>query len=156
MSRITVPIDSSTTGRHTMVYDSDCGICTRFKNVISFLDAHQRLAFAPLLTADKDGLLDSVPAHRRHRSFHLVNPSGRVYSGADALPILVGLLPAGRPLESILSSAPPAMWLTRVVYESFVRHHDSGSCTYPVRTEKATKFSALDFTKFPSKANSLV
>ncbi len=130
--------------RYIMAYDSDCGICTRFKNMINFLDTQGRLTFTPLISADNDGLLDSIPRNRRHRSFHLVNPSGRVYSGADALPVLFGLLPAGWALESVLRSSPPAMWLTRILYGNFVRYHDSGSCSYAVELTSKIGTTALE------------
>jgi len=114
---------------YLLVYDSNCGPCTRFRNVVDFLDAKGRLDFIGLVEADKDGLLDSIPVARRHRSFHLIAPGGTVASGAGALPPLIGLLPAGGAFERIMKLSSPVSFATRTLYSVFSRLHDSGSCT---------------------------
>ena len=114
----------------TLVYDADCGPCTRFKRIIGFLDARRTLRFASLVDADNRGLLDTVPAARRHRSFHLVSPQGKVDSGANALPGLVALLPAGRLTSEAIDSSPLIFRSVAFVYSVFSRLHDSGSCSY--------------------------
>jgi len=115
---------------HVLVYDSHCGPCTRFRNVVEFLDTKGRIGFLSLVQADSDGLLDSIQAARRHRSFHLIAPDGTVASGAAALPPLVGLLPAGRTFERMMELSLPVSLATRILYSTFSRLHDSGSCTY--------------------------
>jgi predicted DCC family thiol-disulfide oxidoreductase YuxK len=101
-----------------------------FKRIVEFFDSKGRIRFLGLAQADKDDLLDSIPAARRHRSFHLISPDGTVISGAAALPPLVGLLPAGRTFERVMELSLPVTLATRFIYSTLSRLHDSGSCTY--------------------------
>lgn len=116
--------------RYLLAYDADCGPCTRFKRAIGFLDSYQRISPIPLTEADAEGILVSIPTSRRHRSFHLVAPDGEVLSGAAALPTLVGLLPAGRLPSKLMVSAPGGPRAVKLVYQTFSRLHDSGSCSF--------------------------
>ena len=122
-----------------LAYDSDCGPCTRFKNAISFLDARRRLGFKSLMAADRQGMLDSVPLGRRHRSFHLIGPDGIVSSGANALPGLVGLLPGGTVPSKAIASSPLLFRGVSFVYTVLSRLHDSGSCTFTERVGVVTR-----------------
>ena len=116
--------------RHTLVYDADCGPCTKFRRIIGFLDIRRTLLFASLVDADSSGKLNTVPAARRHRSFHLVSPQGKVESGANALPGLIALLPAGRLASEAIEASPFMFRRVAFVYSVFSRLHDSGSCSY--------------------------
>lgn len=115
---------------HVLVYDSNCGPCTRFRNIVESLDAKGRIDFVGLVQADRGGLLNSIPVGRRQRSFHLIAPDGTVASGTVALPPLIGLLPAGRAFERIMKLSSPVKFVVKVVYSTFSRLHDSGSCTH--------------------------
>ena len=116
---------------YALVYDTGCGPCTTFKDAVALLDAGRRMRYVGLRDADRLGFLDPVDPARRHRSFHLVSPEGEVWSGADALPRLLALLPGGRPVSWAISNSPPLSSATRFVYAVFSRLHDSGACGYP-------------------------
>ena len=131
------------TMEYTLVYDSDCGPCTRFRDVVGFLDAGHRMRFVGLDVADRSGILERVEPSRRHRSFHLVSGSREVLSGAAALPRLVGLIPGGRPLSFVIGRNPLAYRLTAFVYSTFSRLHDMGSCAYQSRGPSSTSISTL-------------
>jgi predicted DCC family thiol-disulfide oxidoreductase YuxK len=113
-----------------MAYDADCGPCTRFKQAVSILDIHRKVDFIPLNIADESGLLDSVPSNLRHRSFHLVLPDKQVLSGANALPEVIGMFPAGRAFSQLIVGAPGGRTAMAFVYSVFARLHDTGSCKY--------------------------
>jgi len=114
---------------YLLAYDDGCGPCTRFRNVVAFLDARRMMDYAGLDAAERLGGLESIPASRRHRSFHLVSPDGRTWSGASALPHLVALIPGGRPL-SVAMRVPPVFSTAAFMYGVFSRLHDSGACRY--------------------------
>jgi predicted DCC family thiol-disulfide oxidoreductase YuxK len=116
--------------RYLLAYDSDCGPCTRFRRAVGFLDTYGKLDFKSLLRADEEGLLDKIPLNVRHRSFHLIGPDGKVASGANALPKLVSLLPAGIVLSNFLTSAPGGLKATEFVYSVASRLHNTASCNY--------------------------
>ena len=116
--------------KHVLVYDADCGPCTRFKRIVDFLDAHERLDFTSLIQADEGGFLSSVPPALRHHSFHLISPDGGIRSGALAVPELIGVLPSGKLISKFIASAPGGVWSLSFVYEVLSRLHEVGSCRY--------------------------
>ena len=113
-----------------MVYDRDCGYCSKFKQIVDVLDGNNRLEYETLSEADQNSLLDSIPRATRNRSFHLISPEGNIQSGQEAIPELVRLLPLGS-LTSLLVRSSPIRDLTDFVYSVFVRLHDSSSCSSP-------------------------
>lgn len=130
--------------RYLLAYDSDCGPCTRFRRAVGFLDTYGKFEFMSLEHADEEGHLDTIPMSLRHRSFHLVAPDGRTLSGANALPKLVSLLPAGTILSGILTSAPGGLKATAFVYSVASRLHDTGSCQYkPGQSHTHEKWSEV-------------
>lgn len=115
-----------------MAYDADCGPCTRFRRVVGFLDAGRNLSFVSLAVADRTGVLEGVPARLRHQSFHLVSPGGEIQSGAEAIPALTRVLPAGRLTSWAMVTVPGGTRAARFVYGVFSRAHDSGRmCASP-------------------------
>jgi predicted DCC family thiol-disulfide oxidoreductase YuxK len=113
-----------------LVYDANCGPCTRFKQVVQFLDAHRSLRFESLTQADDEYLLDGVPGHERHGSFHLVSPRGEVLSGAQAIPTLIAQLPLGRQVSILMTGVPGGVRALSFAYRVFSRLHGAGSCRY--------------------------
>lgn len=113
--------------RATLAYDSKCGPCSRFRGLVEFLDARRALRFSSLGSAERSGLLDSVNPARRYDSFHLVLPGGVVLSGAEALPSLLGLLPAGR-LTRRLASADWVRDSLTFAYSILSRLHERSAC----------------------------
>ncbi len=111
-----------------LVYDAGCGPCTRFRQLVGFLDAKGRLAFVSLVDADSEGMLDDISPTRRHRSFHLIVPGGSVLSGAEALPALISLLPAGRLTVRLIVAVPGGLRALGVGYGVLSRLHDAGKC----------------------------
>lgn len=114
---------------YVLVYDADCGHCTKFKQAVAILDTHRRVDFVSLSSADESGLLDGVPTKLRYKSFHLVLQDRQVLSGADALPELISMFPAGRVLSRMMAGAPGGSSAMTFAYSVFVRLHDTGSCT---------------------------
>ena len=114
--------------RYSLVYDSDCGPCTTFREVVGFLDARKAISFEGLAEADARGALDSLPAPARLVSFHLVSPDGIVTSGAQALPELAALLPGGRFTSRALENRALGR-ASRFAYSALSRLHGVGSCS---------------------------
>jgi predicted DCC family thiol-disulfide oxidoreductase YuxK len=113
-----------------LAYDADCGPCTRFKHLVDFIDAENQVDFISLMEADETGLLDKIPRSARHTSFHLVFPSGEILSGSAAIPSLIELLPHGKTISRVITSAPGGPRSISFVYSGFARLHDRGSCRY--------------------------
>ncbi len=122
-----------------LVYDSECGPCTDFKNLVSFLDPRRRIFFAALSDEDQLGYLDALPQAVRYKSFHIIAPGQSAISGAEALPALIGILTLGKPIERAAHSIPFGFQAISSVYRVLSRLHDSGSCTSPVLGAPGTK-----------------
>lgn len=115
---------------HLLVYDADCGPCSKFKGSVDWLNIYNRLHFISLTDADNKGLLNSIPRWRRHKSFHLISPGDKISSGANAIPVLLTLLPLGGFASSLILRFPPGRQIVNFVYSTLSRLHDTGSCGY--------------------------
>lgn len=114
-----------------VAYDASCGPCTRFRRALEFFDIFQRIGFVSLDEANREGRLDNVPEHLRFRSFHMILPNGDILSGSDALPSLMGLLPAGGLVSRLMMSTPLGPKIASSVYSAASRLHESESCASP-------------------------
>jgi len=121
----------SLSSRYILAYDSDCGPCTRFSHAVGILDKYQKIDFISLTKADQKGLLDSIPASMRYKSFHLLSPNREeeVKSGSEALIKLITLLPGGRVISPIINYFPGGKQIVHFIYTKFSRLHDRGSCS---------------------------
>jgi predicted DCC family thiol-disulfide oxidoreductase YuxK len=94
-------------------FDADCGICRWVAAKLLAWDRRGALRFAELQDREQsDRLLGGMPEDQRMASWHLVE-GGRVYSGGEAVPPLLRVLPGGRPLAWLAAALQP---LTNVAY----------------------------------------
>ena len=99
-----------------VLYDEDCGFCRWSADEFRAWDARGRLTFAAIQSAGGAELLHAVPVARRLDSIHAVTPDGRVWSGGQAVRVILGELPGGSLLASIAATFPGATeWIYRVV-----------------------------------------
>jgi predicted DCC family thiol-disulfide oxidoreductase YuxK len=124
--------------RLVLAYDADCGPCTRFKQIVDFIDAENQVDFISLMEADETGLLDTIPRSARHTSFHIIFQNGEVLSGSAAIPSLIELLPHGSVISRVITSAPGGLRAISFVYAGFARLHDKGSCRYHLSLARST------------------
>ncbi|RKN45514.1 DUF393 domain-containing protein [Micromonospora endolithica] len=96
-----------------MLYDGDCGFCTRSINDIS---GRVRPATPIAAYQTVDLAAWGVTASRADHEVLYVEPSGRVYGGAQAFARLLRTgRPAWRPVGFLLA-LPPTRWLAAGVY----------------------------------------
>ncbi len=97
-------------GDHAILYDADCGFCTRMLDAILRRDRGERLRAVAIQSEEGEALLEAggVPASRRLDSWHLAAPDGTVTSGGIAGAPLLRLLPAGAPIAALLAAFPAA------------------------------------------------
>ncbi|HEX2129093.1 MAG TPA: DCC1-like thiol-disulfide oxidoreductase family protein [Solirubrobacterales bacterium] len=92
--------------RLTVLYDDDCGFCKWCLNRLLAWDRRKRLRPVAIQAEEGQALLRDVPPAERLDSWHLVLPSGEVFSaGAGAAP-LADQLPFGRPLAWLFRRFP--------------------------------------------------
>jgi predicted DCC family thiol-disulfide oxidoreductase YuxK len=134
-----------------LVYDSGCGPCTDFRNVVGFLDPRRRITFMSLAEADRLHLLNPIASNLRYRSFHLLAHGKNVMSGAAALPELFGLLPGGKITKRVLQRAPFSFRIVSSAYRALSRLHDSGSCNTPLGNPEDAAKATLEYAQNPIK-----
>lgn len=111
-----------------LIYDSNCGPCTRFAKAVKLLDVNRRVQLVTLTEADRRGLLDAVRPEERFRTSYLLRKPGSLEVGADYVPDLMAYLPGGGLLELAMKSWRPASSFGRFVFGVLSRLHDAGSC----------------------------
>ena len=92
--------------RWLVLYDADCGMCKWLLALLLRWDREARLRPLALQRAEADRLLADLALAERMASWHLVSPGGERRSGGAALPVLLRLLPAGRPAAAVLDRSP--------------------------------------------------
>jgi len=74
------------------------------------------LRTVPLDDPEAGRVLGAMDQERRFASWHLVTPEGLIYSAGNAVPVLLRLLPGGRPAAALAAALPgPVEWAYRWV-----------------------------------------
>lgn len=96
----------------TVLYDSDCGICTAIARGLARLDAHHLLRFEPLATHDLAG---APPRATLAESLHAVDDTGHWFSGARATVEIARRVPVLRPV-ALVARLPGALIVLELGY----------------------------------------
>src|SRR3989442_14735732 len=99
---------------YILLYDRDCGICSAVSRWIRALDWRRRIRLQSIQSSRS--ILVGIPEDRMLDALHVVSPDGRVTTGGDAVPTLIGALPIGAGVERVLREAAPLM---RVVHRFY-------------------------------------
>jgi predicted DCC family thiol-disulfide oxidoreductase YuxK len=104
-----------------VLYDEDCGFCRWSTDKLRASDTRRRLTFAAIQSPRGAELLQAVPEAERLDSMHAVTPDGRVWSGGQAVRVILAQLPGGSILASIAAALPDA---TDTIYRLVARHRE--------------------------------
>ncbi len=109
-----------------LLYDADCGPCTRFRNAIVRLDVWHKLIPVPLQSPTAFDLVRSqMTKAEMMQAFHIVYsktslaPTGereRIFNAADAMVQLIRLLPLGSYAYWVVAHFNPLRILIRWLY----------------------------------------
>jgi len=113
--------------RPAFLYDADCGACSRFKGMASFLDAPHAVDFVSIEDAGRTGLLDNVPRSSWYSSSRMVAKDGTVTARGEALLALLSELPGCRFPSTALGNLPHGKTSAEWFYGVLSRVHGS-SC----------------------------
>jgi predicted DCC family thiol-disulfide oxidoreductase YuxK len=102
-----------------VLYDEDCGFCRWSADRLRAWDTKHRLAFAAIQGPRGAELLVAVPEAQRLDSMHAVTTDGRVWSGGQAVRVILTELPGGSVLASIAAAFPG---MTDTTYRLVARH----------------------------------
>ena len=104
-----------------VLYDENCGFCRWSTDKLKAWDTRHRLTFAAIQSPRGAELLVAVPEAQRLDSMHAVTPDGRVWSGGQAVRVILAELPGGSILASIAGAFPGA---TDRTYRLVARHRE--------------------------------
>jgi predicted DCC family thiol-disulfide oxidoreductase YuxK len=110
-----------------VVYDGDCGVCTRLAHGLQRLDT---LGTFEVLTSQTPGVqarFPWIPAGAYRESLQLIEEGGRTWQGAAAVERILDLLPRGRWITWVFS-LPFARPLAERFYRWFARNRYRLGC----------------------------
>ena len=103
----------------TLIYDGECGFCSRSMELVRRWDREHRLQYVPF--QDEAAVARfGVPLPARAAAMHLILPDGRVFAGADAAPEILRLLP-GKHWLAAPFAVPGVRPIARRVYAWIAR-----------------------------------
>ena len=130
-----------------ILFDSDCGFCRWSLAALLGWDRGRHLRPAPIQGPEGERLLADLGRAERLRSWHLVTPSGRRYSGGAVLPPLLELLPAGRPLARLAARFPRQLELG---YRAIAEHRPILSRVVPAAAKRRADARIRERGSLPS------
>ena len=89
-----------------MLYDEDCGFCRWGVDRLLRLDRRHELEAVPIQRAEGGELLSKMTPGERLGSWHVRSPGGRIWSGGEAVPVVLRLLPGGKGPASVAARFP--------------------------------------------------
>ena len=103
-----------------VLYDSDCGFCTRSIGWLRRWDRRRAFDYVPFNARTGTPEFERIAEADLQRASHLVLPDGRAFGGGDAVPEMLRYLPGGAVLRPI-ARLPGMPALTRAVYDWVAR-----------------------------------
>lgn len=122
--------------RWTLLYDTDCGVCTWIMAGVLALDRQDRIAPRAIQSERGADLLSDLDPEERLASVHLVSPGGDRHSAGAALAPLLKLLPGGGLPARALSRVPR---LTARSYDWVADHRTGLSRAVPAAAKRRAR-----------------
>ncbi|GFG75870.1 thiol-disulfide oxidoreductase DCC family protein [Mycobacterium botniense] len=113
----------------TLFFDGDCGICTRARNFLLRLNRTGNLQTKPLQARGVAEQL-GIPPSRLLESARWLDPSGAVYSGAEAANAALSAA-LGIRVPLIVYRFPGVRWIEDAIYHWVATHRDRLPGTTP-------------------------
>ena len=76
-----------------IIYDSECGLCTRFKKAVELIDFKNNIRFLSLHDSEVYLKYPELTPDECHEEVHLIKDSGAILKGSEAIDFLTTILP---------------------------------------------------------------
>ena len=108
----------------TLIYDNECPLCTRAAGWVAAHGTRDALDTLPCKSPARAERFPNISEQACMEAMQLVLPDGRVYSGDQALPLLLNLIRGWRWLAALFR-IPGVSLLSPVVYRWIARHRQA-------------------------------
>ncbi|MEZ5328084.1 MAG: DUF393 domain-containing protein [Verrucomicrobiales bacterium] len=88
--------------RHTVLYDSDCPLCTFQMRLLTWLDWFHKVDLRPINDPEAAGIAPQLTRADLQEAIHCITPAGEIHRGARALRFLGMRMPALLPMGLFL------------------------------------------------------
>jgi predicted DCC family thiol-disulfide oxidoreductase YuxK len=88
----------------TLLYDSECTLCVRFKKALEYLDNDSQLNFKSIYDPSVYVSYPDLDEERCKEIIHLIDHEGRVFRGADVITFLLKIFPGVSKFSWLLDS----------------------------------------------------
>ena len=88
----------------TLLYDSECSMCSRFKKGIELLDRNNLLEYKSIYDPEVYVRYPQLRQEDCEAEIHLVDPEGNVFRGGEVMSFLVKLFPGADKFAWLLDS----------------------------------------------------
>lgn len=105
----------SNTAHHTVLYDSDCPLCTFQMKMITWLDWLNKVHLIPIKEAEAQVMAPHLTRYDLSEAIHCITAGGIIHRGARALRFLGMRLPLFIPIAVCLWF-PGVIWIAEKVY----------------------------------------
>lgn len=99
----------------TVLYDSDCPLCTFQMKSLTWLDWFNRIRFLPIKDSAAVGLAPNLTREDLLEAIHCITPDGSIHRGARCIRYLGMRLPLLVPV-SLFLWIPGVIWLAEMFY----------------------------------------
>ena len=100
---------------HTVLYDSDCPLCTFQMKMLTWLDWLNRARLRPIKEPEAAALAPHLTREDLMEAIHCITPAGVIHRGARAIRFLSLRMPLLVPLGLFLWF-PGVIWIAEKVY----------------------------------------
>lgn len=112
---------SAAPSQHTVLYDSDCPLCTFQMKSLTWLDWLDKVRFLPIKDPKASKLAPGIEREDLLEAIHCVTPEGEIHRGARAIRFLGLRTPVLVPVSLVLWF-PGVIWVAEAVYRFVSRH----------------------------------
>jgi predicted DCC family thiol-disulfide oxidoreductase YuxK len=87
-----------------IIFDSECTLCTRFKDGLERIDINNELSFISIHSPEVNDLDVSLSAQEIQATIHLITEDNKVLKGSDVITHLSKILPGIKKLSWLLET----------------------------------------------------
>lgn len=106
---------------NTVLFDSDCPMCTFQSRALTWLDWFNRVSFLPINDPKAAELAPELKRENLMEEIHCLTPGGKIYRGARAIRFLGMRMPLLVPVALFLWF-PGVIWVAEQVYKFVSRN----------------------------------